>query len=61
VLYDRGMRSRWEDDDVHGRRLVVRASTREGVEFFAYLLPANDHDPEEGTFILKTAIPKLQR
>lgn len=58
VLYSNAMRSGWEDSEVHGRRLVVRTTTYAGIEFVAYMLPADEDDPEEGTFILKTAIPK---
>jgi hypothetical protein len=58
VVFGRNIVARWEDDEVHGLRLVVRAATYVGVEFIAYLMPANDGDPEEGTFVLKTAIPK---
>jgi hypothetical protein len=58
LIYGRDVQTRWEDHAVHGRRLVARATTQSGVEFVAYLLPANKGDPEEGTFILKTAIPK---
>jgi hypothetical protein len=58
VLYGRGISVRWEDHETHGRRLVVTATTRQGTKFVAFLLPANEGDPEEGTFVLKTAIPK---
>jgi hypothetical protein len=58
LIYGRDVQTRWEDHEVHGRRLVARATTKSGVEFVAYLLPTNEGDPEEGTFILKTAIPK---
>ena len=58
LVYGRAVETRWDDDPEHGRRLVAEARTYAGVEFIAYLLPANEGDPEEGTFILKTAIPK---
>ncbi len=60
LLYGRDVETRWEDHEVHGRRLVARATTYAGVEFIAYLMSANEGDPEEGTFVLKTAIPKQQ-
>jgi hypothetical protein len=59
VVYGRVISAGWDDDEEeHGLRLVVRATTYAGVEFIAYLMPANEGDPEEGTFVLKTAIPK---
>jgi hypothetical protein len=58
VVYGRVISAGWDDSDEHGLRLVVRATTYGGVEFIAYLMPANEGDPEEGTFVLKTAIPK---
>jgi hypothetical protein len=58
VVYGRVISASWDDNDDHGLRLVVRAATYAGIEFIAYLMPANEDDPEEGTFVLKTAIPK---
>jgi hypothetical protein len=58
VVYGRIITASWDDSDEHGLRLVVRATTYAGVEFLAYLMPANEGDPEEGTFVLKTAIPR---
>ena len=58
LVYGSGVVTRWDDDPAHRRRLIARARTYAGVEFLAYLLPANEGDPEEGMFILKTAIPK---
>lgn len=58
ILYSKDTRTAWEDHEIHGRRLVAAGRTYDGVEFIAYLLPANEGDPEEGTFVLKTAIPK---
>lgn len=58
LLYGRHVSTGWEDHALHGRRLIAEASTYAGIEFVAYLLPANEGDPEEGTFVLKTAIPK---
>lgn len=58
VVYGRDIETRWEDHETHGLRLLVRGTTYAGVEFVAYLMPANEGDPEEGTFVLKTAIPK---
>lgn len=59
LVYAREVSTRWDDHEVYGRRLVARATTYGGVEFVAYLKPTNPDDPEEGTFDLKTAIPKL--
>jgi hypothetical protein len=58
LVYGRYSSSGWDDDEVHGLRLVVTTTTLGGVEFTAYLMPLNPNDPEEGTFVLKTAIPK---
>ena len=58
LVYGHYICSDWDDSEEHGLRLVVRATTFDGVEFEAFLMPANEHDPEEGTFVLKTAIPK---
>lgn len=58
LVYGHVISSSWADDAEHGVRLVVRAETYDRVEFIAYLMPANEGDPEEGTFVLKTAIPK---
>jgi hypothetical protein len=57
LLYGRDIATWWDDSEEHGRRLAARAMTYAGIEFIAYLMPANEGDPEEGTFILKTAIP----
>jgi hypothetical protein len=57
VLYARDTTTGWDPDETHGLRLVVRGRTYAGAEFIAYLMPLNENDPEEGTFILKTAIP----
>lgn len=59
VVYGRDIQTGWEDHPEHGRRVVARGKTRAGTEFVAYLSPANENDPEEGTFFLRTAIPKL--
>jgi hypothetical protein len=58
LVYGRPISAAWDDSDKHGLRLVVRATTFDGIEFVAYLMPANEDDPEEGTFVLKTAIPR---
>jgi len=58
LVYGRYISSGWDHDEEHGLRLLVRTTTVRGTEFTAYLMPANEHDPEEGTFVLKTAIPK---
>jgi hypothetical protein len=56
VLFNRTAEAAWEDHPVHGRRLVVRGETYAGRRLIAYLMPANEGDPEEGTFVLKTAM-----
>lgn len=58
LVYRSDIRARLVTDDVHGERLEVRATTYSGTEFIAYLLPANEHDLGEGTFVLKTAFVK---
>jgi hypothetical protein len=58
LIYGRVISAHWDDSDEHGLRLVVRTTTYAGVEFLAFLMPANEGDPEEGTFVLKTAFPK---
>jgi hypothetical protein len=58
LVYGDFISSGWDDSEEHGLRLVVRAVTYAGTEFIAYLMPANEDDPEEGTFVLKTAIPR---
>jgi hypothetical protein len=58
VVYGRYIQAGWENHETHGLRLRVRTTTYAGVEFVAYLMPANEDDPYEGTFVLKTAIPK---
>ncbi len=60
LVYGQVVSAGWDDDEKHGLRLVVQGQTFDGVEFVAYLMPANEGDPDEGTFILKTAIPKPQ-
>jgi hypothetical protein len=57
VIYGRDVVAGWQDHEKHGRRLVVKARTLGGIEFIAFLLPLDENDPEEGTFILKTAYP----
>lgn len=51
-------RQGWEEDQEHGRRVVARGVTYVGTPFVAYLSPLNENDPGEGTFNLRTAIPK---
>ena len=58
VVYGRVIRAGWQDDEKHGLRLVIQTTTFDGLEFVAYLMPANPGDPTEGTFVLKTAFPK---
>jgi hypothetical protein len=59
LVYGRDIDVRWDDEETHGLRLIAHARTYDGVEFVAYLMPLNENDPEEGTFVLKTAIPNL--
>jgi hypothetical protein len=59
VLYNRKAQAGWEDHPEHGHRLVVQGQTYAGRRLIVYLLPANEGDPEEGTFVLKTAIAEL--
>jgi hypothetical protein len=58
VLYDRKAQAAWDDDEERGLRLEVRGETYAGRWLIAYLMPVNEDDPEEGTFVLKTAIGK---
>jgi hypothetical protein len=58
LIYARDVQAGWEEDEEHGRRVVARGMTYVGTPFVAYLSPLNENDPEEGTFKLKTAIPK---
>lgn len=58
LILARDVRTRWVEDEVHGCRLAARAQTLKGTEFIAYLSPLNEDDPEEGTFKLRTAIPR---
>jgi hypothetical protein len=58
LVYGRVTSAGWEKSDEHGLRLVVRTTTHAGIEFIAYLMPASEDDPDEGTFVLKTAFPK---
>jgi hypothetical protein len=60
ALYAREAETRWDDNEEHGLRLIVRGRTYAGRPLIAYLLPANLNDPEEGTFILKTAMAQLR-
>jgi hypothetical protein len=58
LIYGKHVEARWEEHPEHGRRVVARGTTYAGTSFVAYLSPLNENDPEEGTFKLKTAIPK---
>jgi hypothetical protein len=58
LVYASDVEARWDEDPEHGRRVVARGRTYGGTQFVAYLSPLNENDPEEGTFKLKTAIPK---
>jgi hypothetical protein len=56
VVYAKDLQAEWQDDPERGRRLVVQGTTYLGRPFIAYMVPLNEHDEEEGTFKLKTAI-----
>ena len=56
VLYARDASTEWQEHPEHGRRLVVRGTTYMGRPVIAYMTPANDNDPDEGTFDLKTVL-----
>jgi hypothetical protein len=56
VLYARDAAAEWQDHPQYGRRLVVRGTTYAGRPVIAYMTPLNQHDPDEGTFGLKTAL-----
>jgi hypothetical protein len=56
AIYARDARTNWSPHPVHGLRLVVQGRTYRGRLIIAYLMPLNEHDPEEGTFKLKTAM-----
>jgi hypothetical protein len=56
LLYARDAVAKWVEDDVYGRRLMVRGSTYLGRPVIAYMKPRNPDDENEGTFILRTAM-----
>ena len=56
VIYAQGSTARWVEDEEHGRRLVVRGRTYRGRPVIAYMDPQNPNDPDEGTFVLRTAL-----
>jgi hypothetical protein len=58
LIYASDVQAGWEEDPEHGRRVVARGRTYAGTPFVAYLSPLNENDPDEGTFMLRTAIPK---
>jgi hypothetical protein len=58
LIYARDVRVSWVEDDEHGRRLAARGRTLKGTQFIAYLSPVSENDPEEGTYKLRTAIPR---
>lgn len=58
VVYSRDAQARWDEDDEHGTRLIVQGTTYAGRPVIAFCMPANPGDPEEGTFILKTALAR---
>jgi len=57
VLYARNAETRWDDDQEHGLRLIVQGRTYAGRPLIAYLMPMNEDDPKEGTFVLKFGVP----
>jgi len=56
VLYARDAVAEWQEHPQYGLRLVVRGTTYAGRPVIAYLTRANEDDPDEGTFDLKTAL-----
>jgi len=55
VLLGAHIEARWQDHPEHGERWLVRGETYDGTELLAIVIAANQI--EDGTFVLKTAIP----
>jgi hypothetical protein len=58
LVYANDVRVAWVEDDERGRRVTAEARTYGGTRFVAYMDPLNEHDPDEGTWKLRTAIPE---
>ena len=58
LVYAKEVRAAWLEDREHGRRVMAEAKTYAGTRFVAYMDPLNEHDPDEGTWKLRTAIPE---
>ena len=58
LIYVKDVRPAWMEVDEHGRRVTAEAKTYGGIRFVAYMDPLNEHDPDEGTWKLRTAIPE---
>ncbi len=58
LIYARDVRPAWVEDEKHGRRVMAEAMTYGHTRFVAYMDPLNEHDPDEGTWKLRTAIPE---
>lgn len=58
LIYAKDVRAAWVEDQEHGRRVMAEAKTYGETRFVAYMDPLNEHDPDEGTWKLRTAIPE---
>jgi hypothetical protein len=58
LIYAKDVRTSWVEDGEHGRRVMAEAKTYRDTRFVAYMDPLNEHDPDEGTWKLRTAIPE---
>ncbi|MFG1707156.1 hypothetical protein ACFLIM_28570 [Nonomuraea sp. M3C6] len=58
LIYGMDVVAEWVDDDIHGERVEAKAVFWNGRPFVAYLDPRNPNDPNEGTFVLRTAFVK---
>jgi hypothetical protein len=58
LIYAKDVYPAWDEDEKHGRRVMVEAKTYGGTRFTAYMDPLNENDPDEGTWKLRTAIPE---
>ena len=55
VLLGGHTEARWDVDENHGERWIVRGQTYEGIEIVAYVLPT---DADDDVYVLKTALRK---
>jgi uncharacterized protein (DUF433 family) len=58
LIYARDVQAVWVEDEEHGRRVMAEGKTYGNTRFVAYMDPVNEHDPDEGTWRLRTAIPE---